>query len=128
MGACHELTGIPMESTVLFDTGADQSCLVHGSYYASFRFQDELIVTNRNTYFLDIAAATLRTEQGTVEMQNERDNCERVIYDFLDAVRDDRPPLASGPSVLPAMRVLQQVQDQWDARYGARSIPGRPLA
>ena len=37
-----------------------------------------------------------------------------------------RPPLASGPSVLPARRV-QAVQDDWDARFGVRSIPGRPF-
>jgi hypothetical protein len=29
--------------------------------------------------------------------------------------------------VLPAMRVLQAVQDEWDRRYGVQSIPGRPL-
>lgn len=33
----------------------------------------------------------------------------------------------TGASVLPAMRVLQAVQESWDARHGARSIPGRPL-
>ena len=47
--------------------------------------------------------------------------------EILDAVRENRPPRASGPSVLPAMQILQQVQDEWDARHGARSIPGRPL-
>jgi 2-hydroxy-4-carboxymuconate semialdehyde hemiacetal dehydrogenase len=35
--------------------------------------------------------------------------------------------VGSGPSALPALRLLQAVQDAWDARYGARSIPGRPL-
>jgi hypothetical protein len=25
------------------------------------------------------------------------------------------------------MRVLQQVQDEWDSRYGVQSLPGRPL-
>jgi hypothetical protein len=33
----------------------------------------------------------------------------------------------NGPSVLPAMRVLQAVQDDWDRRWGAQEIPGRPL-
>jgi hypothetical protein len=28
---------------------------------------------------------------------------------------------------LPAMRVLQSVQDVWDAEHGAQAIPGRPL-
>ena len=32
-----------------------------------------------------------------------------------------------GWSVLPAMRVLHQVQEQWDARHGAQPLPGRPV-
>ena len=127
LGQCHESTGIPMECTVLVDTKADQSFLVHGSYHATHQIYDQLILTNRETYFFDIPAATLRTGERTVPVEIERDNCARVVYDFIDAVRDHRAPLASGPSVLPAMRVLQQVQDAWDAKYGPRSIPGRPL-
>ena len=127
MSKCYEATGIPMECTILVETDADQSFVVHGSYHATYRFHDELIITNRETYFLDILASTLRTEQQTVPIENERDNCARVIHDFLDAVRDNRPPIASGPAVLPTMRVLQHVQDEWDERYGRQSIPGRPL-
>ena len=127
MGQCHEQTGIPMECVVLVETEADQTLLVHGSYHAAYRFYDKLIVTDRDTYFYDILAGTLRTSEGAAPIEDERENAARVIYDFIEAVRDNRPPRASGPSVLPAMRVLQQVQDEWDARYGAQSIPGRPL-
>ena len=127
LGRCHELTGIPMECVVLVETEADQSLLVHGSYHAAYRFYDKLIVTDRDTYFYDILGATLRTAEGTFPIESEQENAARVTYDFLDAVRNNRRPLASGPSVLPAMRVLQQVQDEWDARYGARSLPGRAL-
>lgn len=127
MGRCHEVTGIPMECIVIVETENDQSLLVHGSYHSSFRLYDKLIVTNRNTYYYDILAATLRTDAGVVQMESEQENCARVVYDFLDAVRNNRRPLASGPSVLPAMRILQAVQDQWDHQYGSQSIPGRPL-
>ncbi len=127
MGPCHGRTGIPMECTVLLETEADQTLLVHGSYHASYRLYDKLIVTDRETYNYDILAGTLRTESGAVSIDAEQENCARVIFDFLDAVRNGRPPLASGPSTLPAMRVLQQVQDEWDARHGARSIPGRSI-
>ncbi|MBV8096955.1 MAG: Gfo/Idh/MocA family oxidoreductase [Acetobacteraceae bacterium] len=127
MGKCHELTGIPMECVVLVDTEADQSLVVHGSYHATYRFYDKLIVTGRDTYFYDILAGTLRTAEGTTPIEDEQTNAAHVITDFLAAVRENRPPLASGPSVLPAMRVLQAVQDAWDAEYGAQSIPGRPV-
>src|SRR4051794_4691789 len=128
MGRLHEVTGIPMECTVLVETEADQTLLVHGSYHAAYRFYDKLIVTDRDTYFYDILAGTLKSAEGTVAIEAEQDNAARIITDFLDAVREGRPPIASGPSVLPAMEVLQRVQEDWDARYGAQSIPGRPLA
>ena len=35
------------------------------------------------------------------------------------SVRDEREPVIPGESVLPAMRILQAVQDQWDERHGA---------
>ena len=127
LGELHPTTGIPMECTVLVETEADQTLLVHGSYHATYRFYDKLIVTDRDTYFYDILAGTLRTADGVVPIEPEQANAARIVVDFLGAVRENRPPLASGPSVLPAMRVLQQVQDGWDARHGARSIPGRPL-
>jgi 2-hydroxy-4-carboxymuconate semialdehyde hemiacetal dehydrogenase len=127
LGPCHETTGIPMECVVLVETEVDQSFMVHGSYHATYRFYDKLIVTNRETYFYDILVGTLRTEAGVEAIENEQENCARVIFEFIEAVKAKRPPLASGPSVLPAMRVLQTVQDDWDARYGARPIPGRPM-
>src|SRR5919202_1647751 len=89
-GACHELTGIPMECVVLVETEADQSLLVHGSYHAAYRFYDKLIVTDRNTYFFDILAGTLKTAEGTVAIEAEQDNAGRIIFDFLDAVREGR--------------------------------------
>ncbi len=127
LGNLHPTTGIPMECVVLAETDADQTLLVHGSYHAAYRFYDKLIVTDRDTYFFDILAGTLRTESGTVAIESEQDNAAHIVTDFLDAVRHRRPPLAAGPSVLPAMRLLQSVQDAWDATHGAQSIPGRPL-
>ncbi len=127
MGPCHPATAIPMECTILLEAETDQTLLVHGSYHATYRFYDKLIVTDRETYFYDILAGTLKTEGGVTPIETEQENCARVIFDFLDAIREGRPPLASGPTILPAMAVLQQVQDDWDQRHGAMSIPGRPL-
>jgi 2-hydroxy-4-carboxymuconate semialdehyde hemiacetal dehydrogenase len=127
LGPLHPTTGIPMECVVLAETADARTLLVHGSYHATWRLYDKLIVTDRDTYCFDILGGTLRTESGTVAIESEQDNAAHIIGDFLDAVRHGRPPVASGPSVLPAMRVLQAVQDAWDTQHGARSIPGRPL-
>ena len=125
LGALHPITGTPMDCTVLVETGADQTLLIHGSYCAAYRLYDDLIVTDRDTYFTDNLAGTLRSAAGTAPLESEQETCARVVFDFLDAIRSGRPPLANGPSVLPAMAVLQAVQDGWDAQYGAQSIPGR---
>jgi 2-hydroxy-4-carboxymuconate semialdehyde hemiacetal dehydrogenase len=127
LGALHEATGIPMESTVLVETEDDRTLLVHGSYHATYRLYDKLIVTDRETYLFDILAGTMRTADGVVAIEDEKTNCARVVADFVAAIRERRQPLVSGPSVLPAMRVLQAVQDDWDRRWGAREILGRPL-
>jgi 2-hydroxy-4-carboxymuconate semialdehyde hemiacetal dehydrogenase len=126
-GPCHELTGIPMECVVLVETEAGQTLLVDGSYHAAFRVYDHLVVTDSDTYATDILAASRRSRAGTGTIEAEQANAARIVDDFLAAVREGRPPLASGPSVLPAMQVLQRVQDAWDQQYGARSLPGRPL-
>jgi 2-hydroxy-4-carboxymuconate semialdehyde hemiacetal dehydrogenase len=108
-----------MECVVVVETERGQSLVVHGSYAASYRLYDQLIISDGDTWFYDILAATVRTSAGLRVTESEQDNAARIVIDFLDAVREGRPPLASGPSVLPAMRVLQAVQDQWDAQYGA---------
>ena len=51
----------------------------------------------------------------------------QVARDFVQAVRDGRQPAIPGEAVLPSLRVLQQVQDQWDSVHGVHSIPGREL-
>jgi len=123
----HPKTGAPMEAVVLVETEDDRTLLVHGSYHAEYRLYDKLIVTDRDTYFFDSVNSTMRTAAGVQPMEPEQANCVRVITDLLGAIREGRQPLAAGRTVLPAMRVLQSVQDDWDARWGARSIPGRPL-
>jgi hypothetical protein len=42
-------------------------------------------------------------------------------------VRDGREPFVPGWSVLPTMRVLHRVQEQWDAKHGKQLIPGRTV-
>ncbi|MEO1016502.1 MAG: gfo/Idh/MocA family oxidoreductase, partial [Pseudomonadota bacterium] len=128
LGQPHAKTGVPMEAVVLLETDADQSAVVHGSYHAAFRLYDKVLVTDRETYNYNILSHELTTSAGVAAMEDEQTNCARVIDDFIDAVRSGRQPRASGPSVLPAMRVLQAVQDDWDQRHGARTLPGREIS
>jgi len=121
-------TGIPMEIALLIETHQDQSILATGSYYARQRIYDTLVVTDRDSYHLDELTATLTTGAGAQPATTEHENAWAIARDFTDALREGRAPLVTGRSVLPVLRVLDQVQAQWDSQHGgAQSIPGRPL-
>ena len=69
----------------------------------------------------------LVTKEGIAKIASQEESCGMVARDFVASVREGRSPLIPGESVLPAMRVLQEAQDRWDERHGARSIPGRAI-
>lgn len=127
MPAVDPLTGIPMEATVALESATEQSLVFTGSYHGRERIFDLLVVTDRDSYRLDVFAGTLTTGAGTRPILDEEANCALVTRDFVAAVRDGRPPCVDGASVLPALRELQAAQAGWDARHAAGSVPGRPL-
>lgn len=120
-------TGIPMEVFLGIETEKDQSLVCTGSYYSRESMWDALVVTDRNTYRFDYSQNKLAAGDGEQAMAKESDNCALVTRDFLQAVVENRPPAVTGESVLPAMRVLQAVQDNWDKKHGTQILPGRPL-
>ena len=125
--AAEPRTGIPMELVLVVETHDDQTILCNGSYYAHHRIYDVLMVTDRDDYQVDELSSTLTTGEGTRPIPTEQDNAELIAPEFVEAVRDGREPFVPGWSVLPAMRVLHRVQEQWDATHGAQLIPGRPV-
>ncbi|MFO1352322.1 MAG: Gfo/Idh/MocA family oxidoreductase [Gammaproteobacteria bacterium] len=127
MPAVDARTGIPMETVIAAETETDQSLVVTGSYYGRERLFDILIVTNRDSYRLDIFKSLFATGAGEQVSEREQSVCARLTQDFIEALAAGRQPRVSGRSVLPAMRMLQAVQDKWDAQYGVQSLPGRPL-
>ena len=74
-----------------------------------------------------VAEARLTTADGERPIPTEQENAELIAPEFVEAVRDGREPFVPGWSVLPAMRVLHRVQEQWDATHGKQLIPGRPV-
>lgn len=127
MPALDERTGIPMEVFIGVETARDQSLICTGSYYGRERIFEVLVITDHNSYRMDVMRNTLTTGAGAQPIAAEAENCGLVTQDFVQAVRERRAPACTGESVLPAMCVLQQVQNQWDAQHGSRAIPGRPL-
>ncbi|MBL1419070.1 MAG: Gfo/Idh/MocA family oxidoreductase [Alphaproteobacteria bacterium] len=104
-------TGIPMDISILIETQRDQSILCTGSYYSKQNMHDILVVTDQDTYFLDIKASTFTTSAGTHSIASEQDNNAQVVKDFLNAIKTNQAPLVSGTTVLPAMSLLQHVEN-----------------
>nr|WP_278116132.1 Gfo/Idh/MocA family oxidoreductase [Mesorhizobium sp. WSM4875]WIE94649.1 Gfo/Idh/MocA family oxidoreductase [Mesorhizobium sp. WSM4875] len=111
MSDAHPKTGIQMELAAIFETGPEQSIVCTGSYHSRERIFDIFVVTDKDSYRLDILAGTLTTGAGTTRVESEKDNNAHVARDFLDAVTNDRAPAITGKSVIPAMRLLQQTED-----------------
>jgi len=125
--AVEPRTGIPMELVLVVETHDDQAVVCTGSYYSTQRIYDVLAVTDRDSYYVDELRSTLTTGEGERPIPTEQENAELIAPDFVEAVRDKREPLVPGWSVLPAMRVLHRVQEQWDAKHGRQPLPGRPV-
>jgi Predicted dehydrogenases and related proteins len=120
-------TGIPMELVLVVQTHDDQTIVCTGSYYAHEYIYDTLAVTDRDSYRVDERRSTLTTSEGERPIPSEQQNAELIAPDFVDAVRAGREPAVPGWSVLPAMRVLHRVQEDWDAVHGRQVLPGRPV-
>jgi 2-hydroxy-4-carboxymuconate semialdehyde hemiacetal dehydrogenase len=120
-------TGIPMELVLVVETHDDQTIVCTGSYYSREYVYDTLVVTDRDSYRVDERRSMMTTGDGERPVPSEQENAELIAPDFVEAVRDRREPAVPGWSVLPAMRVLHRVQEDWDARHGAQVLPGRPV-
>jgi 2-hydroxy-4-carboxymuconate semialdehyde hemiacetal dehydrogenase len=128
LGPVNSKTGIPMECILSIETQRNQTLLVSGSYHSRERIYDNVIVTDADSYRLDILRNQLVTGAGAQEVAAEKENLSLVTKDFVAAVREGRLPAVPGRSVLPAMRILDAAQQRWDAIYGRQSLPGRKLA
>jgi 2-hydroxy-4-carboxymuconate semialdehyde hemiacetal dehydrogenase len=121
-------TGIPMDVGLLIQMGDPVAISVVGSYGSHERAFELTVITDANSYRLDVLNSSLTTSAGSVAIEDEGPNCKRITRDFVDAVAGGRRPAVGGLDVLPAMRVLEEVQNAWDTNYGRQPLPGRPLA
>jgi 2-hydroxy-4-carboxymuconate semialdehyde hemiacetal dehydrogenase len=120
-------TGIPMELVLVVETHDDQTLVTTGSYYSGEYVYDTMAVTDRDSYRIDERRSAMYTADGEQHIASEQQNAELIAPDFVRAVAEGREPVVPGWSVLPAMRVLHRVQEEWDARHGTQVIPGRSV-
>ena len=118
-------TGTPMTAqlTLARPDGAAAQILL--SYYSHLKHNEATVTTDRESYRIDIPNARLITQAGSTAIEPEETVCRHVLEDFVLACRTCRRPRVTPLDVLPAMAALQTIQDGWDARHGAQSLPGR---
>ncbi|MDG4889977.1 MULTISPECIES: Gfo/Idh/MocA family oxidoreductase [unclassified Mesorhizobium] len=118
-------TGIPMELAAMIETDRQQTIVCTGSYHSQERMFDIFVVTDREAYRLDILKGTLSLSGREQPVQSEKENNAQVSRDFVSAVRGGKAPLVTGRSVLPAMSILQSIEDEqakwWDAHPDAEA-------
>lgn len=88
---------------------------------------DIVFVSERDTYRFSQRDGTLADSSGIKTLASAKEAFSLVPREFVASLRLGHLPRVMGQSVLPAMRVLQKAQDQWDGLHGVMSIPGRPL-
>jgi 2-hydroxy-4-carboxymuconate semialdehyde hemiacetal dehydrogenase len=121
-------TEIPMDAALIVHLGAAAALAVVGSYGSHERVFELTVVTDADSYRLDVLGESLTTSAGTLAIEPEGVTCARLTRDFATAVAGGTRPSVTGVDVLPAMRALEEAQAAWDAVHGRRSLPGRPLA
>jgi len=125
--APDERTGTPMHAVVSAGTEAGQALSFIGSYAGHDPVFEALVLTDRDCYRIDAIDGTLTTRNRERPLRHEKEDCADVLRDFLAAVREEREPAVTGRNVLPAMDLMQAVQDSWDVVYGNRPVRGRTL-
>jgi 2-hydroxy-4-carboxymuconate semialdehyde hemiacetal dehydrogenase len=110
-------TGIPMDLDILLRTPTEQLIALSLTFNTHMRLEEYLVVGEEET---------LRFDQGRFygpsgprqDLEREVANYMQASWEaqdreFLAALREQRPPSVSGADVLPALAVLQRIQDQF---------------
>ncbi|MBI3973155.1 MAG: Gfo/Idh/MocA family oxidoreductase [Chloroflexi bacterium] len=110
--------GIPLDLSIVIRTEHDQLATVAMSYNSHVSLYDYVLIGHEDT--LVIANNTLRNREGVLydPKQDPSGGAGGGVAqnrEFVAAIRERRQPAISAESVLPALDVLQRVQDAFDA-------------
>ncbi|GIX06937.1 MAG: hypothetical protein KatS3mg115_1340 [Candidatus Poribacteria bacterium] len=109
LGPKDNSLGIPLDLSASIRTAGGRLITIAMSYNTPWPFHDYLWIGEEETYLFE--GGRLRTQGRTVVEGGARP-MEGQNAEFLSAVRERRPSAIDGRAVLPAMQVLQAIQDQ----------------
>ncbi len=127
LGPIDPRTGTAMTTQLTLARPDGASAQILLSYYSHLKHNEATVTTDRESYRIDIPEARLTTKAGSTDIEPEQTVCRHALEDFVSACRTGRRPRVTPSDVLPAMAALQTIQNGWDARFGAQSLPGRAL-
>lgn len=114
--ARRPLRDLPMDVFIQGRLGDHTLFTCTGSYQSKLAVSDATIVTDREAYAIDGRANIVTTSAGRIDIDDEEQDNANLVWNFIDALTSGEEPGVTGRSVLPTMRLLQQVQDSWDTR------------
>ena len=120
-------TGTPMTTQISLARPDGAAAHILLTYLSHLKQNEATVSTDQDTYRIDIPNAALTTKAGSSPIEPEQTVCRHVLADFVEACRTGGRPRVTPADVLPAMAALQTIQDGWDNRHGAQSLPGRAL-
>ena len=109
-------TGVPMDLDIMLRTPADQLVSLSLSFNSHFQCHEYLLVGDETSYRFD--RGRLEAADGSVDdpAADGRDyyqlSWEAQDREFLAALREERQPLMCGADALPAMAILQAIEDR----------------
>ena len=109
--------GIPLDLTLSVRTKQDQLATIAMSYNSHLSLNDYVLIGVEDT--LQISNGVLSNRDGVLYDQKlddleSRNSGRQQNREFVAAIRDHRPPSISAESVLPALDVLQRVQEDFE--------------
>ena len=107
-------TGLPMDIGILVKSPTASIGTIALSYNSMISTSDYLVIAEEDTFFLD--GGRLLGRDGSLLAGGDATEMQQTAVaaqdlEFISAIRTGREPLSSVASVLPAMRVLQRVED-----------------
>jgi 2-hydroxy-4-carboxymuconate semialdehyde hemiacetal dehydrogenase len=115
VGPVWEGSGLPMDYGIALRTDTGAIATISLSYNARLGASDYLIITDRDT--VSVTGADIRASGGPIVHGLDVAAVQEAAVlaqdrDFLEAVREVRPPIADASAILPVLEVQQRVADQ----------------
>lgn len=118
-------TGIPQDLDIMLRTPNDQLVSLSLSYHTHLSLDEYLIVGEEESLRFEhgrlIGPDGLIDDPSEIGLSHDRLSWEAQNREFLTALRECRPPEANGADVLPALAVLQEIQDRFLSPTGVES-------